>query len=148
VRLLIDVNWAAQRICLTEPPGEANLRWTLHYEDFTVEGDDGMAVTLTDVQKVTVGVQPVDAKDNPAAIDGVPVWAVSDPALLSLAPNPSDPNGMVVLAVGPLGNAQVSVTVDADLGAGVLTLTGLLDVTVVSSQATTVGIVVGTPENQ
>src|SRR6267142_6349149 len=41
---------------------------------------------LTDVQKCTLSIAPVDAKGNPAPVDGAPSWSVSDPALLDLTP--------------------------------------------------------------
>jgi hypothetical protein len=48
-------------------------------------------------------------------------------------------------AVGPLGNFQVTVTVDADLGEGVKPLIGILDVEVVASEAVVVNFQAGTP---
>ena len=106
-----------------------------------------MALTLTDVQKCALSIQPVDAKGNPAPVDGIPAWTVSDAALLTLQ-TAADGLSATVLAVGPLGNGQVTVTADADLGAGVVNIQGILDVTVVASQATTLAISAGTPENQ
>lgn len=106
-----------------------------------------MSVTLTDIQKVALSISPVDAKGNPAAVDGIPTWLVSDETLLSLTVSP-DGMSAELFALGPLGTGQVTVNADADLGSGVTTITGILDVTVVSSQATSLAITAGTPENQ
>src|SRR6266478_125156 len=76
---------------------------------------------LTDTQKCTLSIAPVDAKGNPAPVDGAPSWSVSDPALLDVAPA-ADGLSAVVTAKGPLGAGQVNVQADADLGAGVVTI--------------------------
>lgn len=103
---------------------------------------------LTDVQQVSLTIQPVDAKGNPAPVDGVPAWNVSDATVLDLQVA-ADGLSAVVTAKGPLtpagGSVQVSVSADADLTSGVTTINGSLDIAVVASQATTVGIVAGTP---
>jgi hypothetical protein len=103
-----------------------------------------MAFTLTDVQQVTLAITAVDARGNPAKLDGAPVWASSDTALLTIAPA-ADGLSCVATAVGPLGTAQITVTADADLGAGVRELQGLLDIEIIASEALNVTIVPGTP---
>jgi hypothetical protein len=45
-----------------------------------------------------------------------------------------------------IGVAQVQVTVDADLGPGVRTLTALLDIEVVAAEAISLGVIAGVPE--
>ncbi len=106
-----------------------------------------MSLILTDVQKVVVSITPVDAKGNPAPIDGKPVWTASDPSIISIVPS-QDGLSADVIAVGPLGNAQVQVSADADLGEGVATIPGTLDVTVTASQAVSLTISAGTPTAQ
>lgn len=111
------------------------------------------AMQLTDVQSVQLSIQPIDAKNNPAPVEsGSVVWASSDPTIVTVGPDPTDPTNelkQVATAVGPLtapgASVQVSVTADADLGAGVTTITGTLDFTVVASQAVSVAIQTGTP---
>jgi len=103
-----------------------------------------MAFTLTDIQQVTLAITAVDARGNPAKLDGAPVWATSDAALLTVTPS-ADGMSCVATAVGPLGTAQVTVTADADLGAGIRELTGLLDIEIIASEALNVTIVPGTP---
>ena len=100
---------------------------------------------LTDVQKVIGSIAPKDAAGNPAPVDGIPVWASSDTAVITVT---AAPDGMsaVVEAVGPLGTAQVSVSADADTGEGVTTITALVDIEVLASEATALGITFGVPE--
>ena len=102
-------------------------------------------LVLTDAQKVALSVTFLDAAGNPASVDGAPVWGSSDPTIV-LVEAATDGLSAVATAVGPLGSAQVNVTADADLGAGVESITGLLDVNVVGDKAVTVAIAAGTPE--
>lgn len=102
---------------------------------------------LKDTQQVTLSIQPVDKKGNPAAIDGKPEWASSNSEVLSVEPA-ADGMSAVAKAVGPLGSAIVSVKVDADLGEGVSELSGVLEVQVFGSGAVSVDITAGTPEEQ
>lgn len=100
---------------------------------------------LTDVQKCTLTIAPVDAAGNPATLDGAPAWTSSNPTVLDVVAG-ADGLTAVVTALGPLGDSQVSVSADARVGPDVVTLTGTLDVNVAASEATTLGITAGTPE--
>lgn len=120
----------------------------------TLEDQDLGEITmiqLTDTQKVTLSIQPVDAKGNPALVDGAPTWNSSDPSIITVVPS-ADGLSAVASAAGPLtadgASVQVSVTADADLGAGVETISGTMDVTVVASKAVSVAINAGAPEEQ
>ena len=103
-----------------------------------------MAFTLTDIQQVTLAITVVDARGNPAKLDGAPVWTTSDAALLTVVPS-EDGMSCVATAVGPLGTAQVTVTGDALIGEGVRELFGVLDVEIVASEALNITIVPGNP---
>ena len=102
---------------------------------------------LTDVQKVTLSVAPVDAAGNPAKVDGVPVWDIigAQPDILKVQAA-DDGLSATVTTTGGLGTAQVRVTADADLGTGVKAITGLLDVQVVASDAVSLTVTAGEPE--
>lgn len=106
-----------------------------------------MSLTLSVTQEVAVSIQPVDARGNPAPVDGVPAWAVSDGALLSLAVS-DDGLSAVVTALGPVGVAQVTVTADARLGEEVREIVGTLDVTLVAAEAVALKLVPGVPTEQ
>jgi len=119
---------------------------------FTVESEGQITLgatqyDMTNSQQLTATIQPVDKKGNPAAIDGVPVWASSDETIITVVPA-SDGLSAVVAAVGPLGSAKVSVTGDADLGPGVSSIFGTLDVTITQGQAVGFKITAGEPTEQ
>ncbi len=103
-----------------------------------------MAFTMTDVQSAPLAVTITDARGNPAKVDGVPVWESSDPTVLTVTAA-ADGMSATIAAVGPIGTAQVKFTADADLGPGVTSLVGLLDVEIIASQAVNVVITPGAP---
>ena len=105
-----------------------------------------MAVVLSVIEKVRLSIQPIDAKGNPAPVDGIPAWSVANPEVASLAV--SDDGLSAVLTATAPGSTQVSVQADARLGPDVNTITGLLDVTVTPAEAVTIQITTGTPELQ
>jgi hypothetical protein len=139
-----------RRVCITALPGPLGtpkLVFAFHLEGgFVVEGEQ-MALTLTSVQKAGLSVSAVDAKGNPAAVESV-VYETSDPAIVTVTADATDQTLATILAVGPLGNVQITVTADADIGEGVTALTGLLDVIVVAAEAVALSIAPGVPENQ
>lgn len=105
-----------------------------------------MKLILGDDQKVTLSISPVDAKGNPAAVDGAPAWSSSDDTILAVT---AAPDGMSAVAVaGKIGDAQISVTADADMGGGTTTIAGALDVSVLAGQAVAFTINAGSPEAQ
>lgn len=118
-----------------------------HQSPRPIEGVLLMAQSITDSQQVTLGVKFLDKKGQPAKVDGVPVWLTDNSEVLALTPA-ADGLSCLVKAVGPLGTAKVSMTADADLGAGVIDLVGVEDVTVTAGQATVVSITAGPPEEQ
>jgi hypothetical protein len=107
-----------------------------------------MAFIITSDQEVPISVSFVDDHGNPATVNGVPVWTVSDDTIL-LVDISADPTGMsaVVSAVGPDGSAQVSVTADADTaGTGTpIPVIGLLAIQVVAGEAASAVLTPGTP---
>ena len=103
---------------------------------------------LTDSQQETLSIQPLDKKGKPAKLDGVPVWASSDETIATVDAS-ADSTGLtaVLTAVSP-GDCNVTVSGDADLGAGVTPIVGTLAVTVTAGQATQITINEGTPTDQ
>lgn len=104
-----------------------------------------MSLILTDEQKVALSIRPMTAAGNPARIDGVPAWSSSDSTIIEVLPD-LDGLSAEAVTVGPVGVAQVSIVVDADLGAGVRTLAAMLDIEVIAAEAATVAITPGAPE--
>ena len=101
----------------------------------------------TDQRFDNVVLSITNAAGQPAPVDGVPVWASSDETVIRVTPAADGMSG-VVDTVAP-GTARVTVTADADVGAGVTTLTGVSDDIVVtlgpSAQASVMTLNLGTP---
>ena len=140
-----QVNGKLDRVLAAVTPlPAARITFNVMLEGHTIEG--ATKVKITDTQKFTASIQPVDAKGNPAAVqDGSIQW--SGPGFLSLAPS-SDGLSCDVVASGPLGSGQVEVSADADLGDGVVTIGGGLEVEVVAGRAVSLAINTGAPVEQ
>ena len=113
----------------------------------TVIKGDLTTMIITDSQEVDLSIQPVDAKGKPAQVEGAPAWVSSDPLVVAIVPS-ADGLSCVAKAGDNLGHAQVSVSADADLGTGVRTIAGTLDVDVVAGEAVSLSVVAGTPREQ
>lgn len=101
------------------------------------------ALSLTDIQHAPLAISAVDAAGNPAVFPaGAVTWTSSAPTIATVTPS-ADGLTADVAAVGPLGAAQVlvSVVVDPTLPP----LTGTLDVTVTASAAATIQVTAGAP---
>jgi hypothetical protein len=85
-----------------------------------------MVDVTTDEYFPGVTLSITNSQGQPAAVDGAPVWASSDDTVLSVEAQP-DGMGAVVRTVAPGGPARISVTADADLGAGTQTITGVTE---------------------
>ena len=103
-----------------------------------------MLITITNEQKVTVTLAPTTEAGNPATLDGAPVWTVlSGDATIEVA---ADGLSCTLISGEADVNSQIEVVADADLGDGVVNLTDVIDLAVVSAQASALGIVAGDPE--
>ena len=109
---------------------------TIIYDDlFTVvlEGDHVMYSLPAD-HTVSMQVVYVDAKGNPATIDNEVVWESSDSSIVSVQADGTDSTKCKVTPVG-VGQAQVTATVDADIGEGERELVTLADISVIGGEA-------------
>jgi hypothetical protein len=112
----------------------------------TLWGDITMLI-ITDSQQVDLAIKPLTKKGHPAQVDGVPVWLSSDP-LVATVEAAADGLSAVVKAAENIGPAQISVSADVDLGEGVNTMTGTLDIEVVGGGAAAISIIAGAPVEQ
>lgn len=103
------------------------------------------SMVLTNTQKVSAVLRPVDAAGNPAKVDGPPSWDSSNPNIARVLPS-GDGLSAVVEALGPAGHSTLTVTADADLGAGTRPIVATAEIEVVAGEAVTVAIEFGTPE--
>lgn len=108
------------------------------------KGRKHMAALLMNDQQADVVVEFPDFYGNPSRVDGKPTWQHSDSSLGTL--NVSA-DGMMATYIpsGPLGVDQITVTADADLGAGVRTISGSMDLQIEAGGAQSVRLIFGTP---
>jgi hypothetical protein len=119
-------------------------RWTITHQGVTTYNVTMLA--LQNDQQVTASIQPVDAKGNPAKVDGAPTWSSSSADVATVE---AQADGLSALIKGvDVGTCQINVSADADLGEGTTALTGTLDVQVVAGSAVALSITTGTPEAQ
>lgn len=95
--------------------------------------------TLRSNEKVPLSIQPVDAKGNPAPIDGKAQWISSDETIVKLQ-IADDGLTCVAIAAERLGNARITVNADADLGDGIKTISGTFDIEVKAGEAVALNI--------
>ena len=84
---------------------------------------------------VELEVAYVDAGGNPAEVDGPVAWSTSDASIVQVQVDADNTARCVMSSGGKAGQAQVTATADADLGAGTRNLVTLLAVTVVAGEA-------------
>ena len=99
---------------------------------------------LKATEKLPLSIDVKDAQGNVAVVDGAPAWALTDDTVGSLTVS-ADGLSAEFIPAGIVGSVQVQVSVDADLGVGVKSILGTLDVEVLSGEAVSVSIVAGAP---
>lgn len=93
-------------------------------------------------QKLPLSVSFKDKFGNDAKVDGKPEWALTDPALGSLSVS-EDGMSAELQPAGQMGSCKVQVSADADLGEGVKTILGELDIDLLPGDAEVVQIAAG-----
>ena len=101
-----------------------------------------MLVTIDNESKVLVTLAPKTASGNTAEVENIEWNVVSGDATIE----PSEDGLSCTLISGEVGNSVIEVKADADLGEGVREITDTIDLAVVSAEASSLGIVAGTPE--
>lgn len=103
-----------------------------------------MSVAMTVTQKIEPFLKPIDVYGNPAPVDGIPSWEVSDPTLIDLIPS-LDGLSAVAKARGRVGHVQISVVADARMGPEVRTIAGVLEIDLYPAEAVALGLFAGAP---
>lgn len=100
-----------------------------------------MNITSTKEEKIPLSLQPVTAAGNPAAVDGIPVWEITEgDATVEVAP---DGLSAFIVSGSTIGTAKYRVSADADLGEGVRTIEIVGDYTITDAGAAALGLVAG-----
>ena len=94
-----------------------------------------MSNTMQSKSIATLSVQWVDQGGNPAPVDGPTQWASSDESICTIEVATGNPLIANIHSVGPIGPVQFQATADADMGAGVTSITATCDVNVIAGQA-------------
>lgn len=105
---------------------------------FTRKVDLSMSVLITKGQKVQLKAKPVGADGELASVENV-LWETSGTAGLTLKPSETDPLLCEVTGLSA-GDAEISLTVDADLSAGVRNLVAGLSLRVIDPEAVELSI--------
>ncbi len=95
-------------------------------------------------QNLPVSVTFEDKFGNTAQVDGLPSWAVTDEKLATLEVA-DDGMSAVVKPTGLAGSFKVQCSADGDLGEGVKSILGELDIDLLPGDATTVDLKAGDP---
>lgn len=146
LRLVKSINQTLIRIeASLKPIGEATTVEFYTEIDGQLIKVDEMNLKVT--QQVKLNVSFKDDKGNLAPVEGVPVWSATAPALVELLPA-GDGKSCVVKPVGPVGDLQVQVNADADLGEGVKDIMGFMDLTLLAGEASVVELSAEEPTDQ
>jgi hypothetical protein len=118
--------------------------WTISAGAFVTSftGDWTMAL-LHDDKTISASIAFKNSKTGKVApVDGLPTWSVDNEAVVTMVVA-ADGMSAVFTPGTDLGTATVTVSADADLGAGVRTITSVGALTVVAAEADTVELTFG-----
>jgi hypothetical protein len=100
-------------------------------------------LTLNNEQQVHFRLNPKTAKGNPAAIDGMATFTVTE-GDCTVVPD-EDGLGATIVSGDSVGNSVVKITADADTSEEVKEISDEITVTVTQAQAANVGITADEP---
>lgn len=120
---------------------------TFSTNDIKIKGVIKM-VTMKVTQFVEGILQPVDRLGNPAQVEaGTVQFTSSDEAVFVVARTAEDELKVKLVATG-VGVAQLDYSADADLGEGVVTITGFTGIEITAEQAVGFAVSFGEPQDQ
>lgn len=120
---------------------------TFSINDIKIKGAIKM-VTMKVTQFVEGELQPVDRLGNPAQVEaGTVQFTSSDEAVFVVARDVENELKVKLVATGA-GVAQLDYSADADLGEGVVTITGFTGVEISPEQAVGFAVTFGEPQDQ
>lgn len=108
-----------------------------------------LEIVITNEQKIQATLTPVTATNKPAQLDGEANFEViSGFAKIGIVTNPDGtvvPNSRWIISDDLPGDSEILVSADADLGAGVETISDIIKLTVAGAKAASLGLTVGAP---
>jgi hypothetical protein len=99
-------------------------------------------ISMTNEEKIVVTAAPVTATGKPASVDGDVLFVVSAGTCTI---NRLSPTSVEVVSGDVAGDSTVDVSADADLGAGVVTITDVVTAHVNAALATGLGLSAAVP---
>lgn len=101
-------------------------------------------IKITNEEKVKVTLAPVTSTGKPAKLDGKPTWTVTSGASTVVVAD--DGLSAELVSADSPETVEILVEADADLGEGVITISEVISLVVSGANASSLGLVVGTPE--
>lgn len=131
-----------ERLVQSKPIG-ARFDWKVGPVTLKTRKVNMLSLKITTEQQVVVHLNPVTPKGKPVGLDGIPTWTVVD-GLGTVTPAA---DGLSATLVSPdtAGVTNFLVSADADLGAGVDTITDTIQLTVTDPDASSLGLVADAP---
>lgn len=100
-------------------------------------------IAMTNEEKRLIVVQPTTAAGNPAPVDGAATFSVTS-GMCTITQ--VDALSAYVVSGAEPGDSTVTMSVDADLGAGIVPVMDTMTVHVTSASAASLEVIVGAPE--
>jgi hypothetical protein len=98
-------------------------------------------VTLTTEEKVRLAITPMTPGGQPAPVDGDALWDVDGDCTVE----PIDATSAWVLSGATVGDSVITVSADADMGGGIVTIMDVATVHVGSPMAANLGLAADAP---
>ena len=131
--------------CLN-PTDYSGIKITFKINDIKITGKN-MALSALPQQRIPFTLQPVDRKGNPAPVEpGSVVYSMDDPTVAVFEVDSSNELAGAIIT-SAVGVTQFNYSADADLGEGVVTITGFDAIEVKPELAVGFGITFGPAED-
>lgn len=138
---------AIYEILLTEDPApEPEASQIQFYSTISGNNERVHNMFLKASQNLPLSIQIKDKFGNAAQVDGAPQWAVTDATLGAMEVS-EDGMSATFKPAGLVGTLKIQVSADADLGEGVKSILGELDVEILAGEAVSVEIAAGEPSD-
>lgn len=111
-------------------------------EALTLKRIKKMNLKVTQSLPLSIAIQ--DRFGNKAPVDGIPEWSLTAPDSATLSVS-ADGMSAILTPSGPLVPFEVHVNADADLGAGVKSILGVLPIEMMPGDAEIIAIAAGSP---
>jgi len=102
-----------------------------------------LELKITNEQKIPVTLKPVTDTGKPATLDGKPAWTVISGN--SQVVTSEDGLSAELISSDELGDTEIVVKADADLGEGVEEISDIIKLSVVGATAKNLGLAAGAP---